>query len=168
MPHQHCADRRNFLQLSVRLATLGILGLGLSPARPARAAQASDYKALVCVYLAGGNDGNNLIVPLDAARYTAYQSLRGDLALSGTELLEPIADAAGNPYALHYGLSELNALYNAGRLAVVLNTGMLHRPLTRAEVLQGNSVRLNFCVAVELSASSGQYARPIPLLWPSH
>ncbi len=143
MPHQHCSDRRSFFKLSARLATLGLMGLGLSPTRPAHAAQASDYKALVCIYLAGGNDGNNLLVPVDTARYTAYQTLRGDLALTGTELLAPIADATGNPYALHYGLTELRPLYNAGRLAVVLNTGLLHRPLTRAEVLQGVGLPTN-------------------------
>ena len=54
----------------------------------------------------GGNDSNNMIVPVDTARYTAYQSLRGGLALTGTKLLAPIADGNGNPYALHYGLAE--------------------------------------------------------------
>jgi uncharacterized protein (DUF1501 family) len=143
MQHQHCCDRRNFLKLSTRLAALGLLGMGLGPARSARAASASDYKALVCIYLMGGNDGNNLIVPLDPARYTAYQSLRGDLALNSNELLEPIADAVGNPYALHYGLLELNPLYDAGHLAVVLNTGQLQRPLTRSEFLQGVGIPSN-------------------------
>jgi uncharacterized protein (DUF1501 family) len=141
MKHQHSPHRRGFLKLSAGLASLGLmsmgLGLSLGLPRTARAAQAADYKALVCVYLFGGNDGNNLIVPLDSARYSAYQSIRGNLALAGNELLPPIADAGGNPYALHYGLPELNALYGAGKLAVVLNTGMLERPLSRAQYLQG-------------------------------
>lgn len=137
MTTKHALYRRRFLKLSASLAALGLTGLGLgSAASSARAATAADYKALVCIYLFGGNDGNNLIVPLDAGRYTAYQNIRGSLALTGNELLSPIADANGNPYALHYGLAELNPLYEAGDLAVVLNTGMLHRPLTRAEYLQ--------------------------------
>jgi len=140
MNHQHLSSRRRFLQLGVGLA-LGFGGLGLH--RPARAAQLSDYKALVCVYLYGGNDGNNVIVPMDSARYSAYQSLRGGLALSGNKLLPPITDANGNLYALHYGLPELNSIYAEGALAWVLNTGMLQRPLTRAEVIQGQGLPTN-------------------------
>ncbi len=140
MNHQHLSSRRRFLQLGVGLA-LGLGGLGLH--RPARAAQLSDYKALVCVYLYGGNDGNNVIVPMDSARYSAYQSLRGGLALSGNKLLPPITDANGNLYALHYGLPELNSIYAEGALAWVLNTGMLQRPLTRAEVIQGQGLPTN-------------------------
>lgn len=140
MNHQHLSSRRRFLQLGVGLA-LGLGGLGLH--RPARAAQLSDYKALVCIYLYGGNDGNNVIVPMDSARYSAYQSLRGGLALSGNKLLPPITDANGNLYALHYGLPELNSIYAEGALAWVLNTGMLQRPLTRAEVIQGQGLPTN-------------------------
>ncbi len=140
MNHQHLTSRRRFLQLGAGLA-LGLSGLGLH--RPARAAQLNDYKALVCVYLYGGNDGNNVIVPMDSARYSAYQNLRGVLALSGSKLLPPITDANGNPYALHYGLTELNSIYAEGSLAFVLNTGMLQRPLTRAEVLQGQGLPTN-------------------------
>lgn len=138
MNKQHNPQRRNFLKMSASMACLGMsgLGLGLMP-RLARASAVNDYKALVCVYLAGGNDGNNMIVPLDATRYNAYQSIRGNLALTGNKLLTPISDGNGSPYALHYGLAELNPLYNSGQLAVVLNTGMLHQPLTRSQYLQG-------------------------------
>jgi uncharacterized protein (DUF1501 family) len=138
MQHQHSSSRRDFLKLSASLAALGLMGLGES--RPAGAATASDYKALICVYLAGGNDGNNLIVPLDSARYTAYQTLRGSLALGLNKLCPAIADASSNPYALHYGLPELNTWYGAGKLAVVLNLGLLDQPLTRAQYLQGLNV----------------------------
>ncbi|MDD3516961.1 MAG: DUF1501 domain-containing protein [Chromatiales bacterium] len=131
MKHMHMNSRRQFLKLGAGLAMLGLFG------NRVRAAQSNDYKALVCVYLAGGNDGNNMIVPLDGPRHASYQAIRGGLALSGVDLLTPIADANGNEYALHYGLGELNPLYDAGDLAVVLNSGMLHRPLTKAEYLQG-------------------------------
>jgi uncharacterized protein (DUF1501 family) len=150
MSHTHnVPSRRNFLTLSARLAALGLTGLGMSPLRSMFSTSVgattafSDYKALVCVYLFGGNDSNNLIVPVDNARYTAYQNLRGGLAMTGARLLEPIADSAGNPYALHYGLVELNPLYNSGRLAVVLNTGLLNRPLTRAQYQAGLSAPSN-------------------------
>jgi uncharacterized protein (DUF1501 family) len=148
MRHTH-PQRRNFLKLCAKLATLGLTGLGFGPSRRlftadvSAAAQVNDYKALVCIYLFGGNDGNNVIVPVDNARYTAYQTLRGGLALTGTELLSPIADQGGNPYALHYGLVELNQLYATGRLAFVLNVGQLNRPLTREQYQQGLSAPSN-------------------------
>jgi len=140
--HTHKPARRHFLKLSTRLATLGLTGMGFGPARSwfvadAAAAPVTDYKALVCVYLFGGNDGNNTIVPVDNARYTQYQTLRAGLQLSGTELLAPIADGSGNPYALHYGLTGINGLYGTGKVAFVLNTGQLERPLTRAQYQAG-------------------------------
>lgn len=143
MAHSHTPNRRNFLKLSAQLATLGITGLhigrskSLFAAEAASASELTDYKALVCIYLFGGNDGNNTIVPLDNTRYVAYKNLRGSLALSAANLLAPIADASGNPYALHYGLAELHPFYAAGDLAIVLNTGTLQKPLTRAQYLQG-------------------------------
>jgi uncharacterized protein (DUF1501 family) len=144
MNDHHNPQRRGFLKLSAGLASLGAMSLGLGfGTREAWASQVNDYKALVCVYLFGGNDGNNVIVPMDGTRYSQYQAIRGSLALTGNKLLPPIQDAYGNPYALHYGLPEMNALYGAGHLAVVLNTGMLERPLTRAEYLQGKNVPSN-------------------------
>src|SRR5688572_17777761 len=107
MSHTHEPARRDFLKLSARLAALGLTGLGLGPARSffvrdVRAAgQVSDYKALVCIYMFGGNDSNNMIVPVDTTRYTAYQTLRGGLTLPASRLLSPISDATGRPYALH-------------------------------------------------------------------
>ena len=102
MNNQHFTSRRDFLKLGTGLAALGMMGLGLGGTRRAEAAVVNDYKALVCVYLNGGNDGNNLIVPLDATRYAAYKSIRGNLALGANELLPtPVMDANNNPYALH-------------------------------------------------------------------
>lgn len=138
MTHPHNPQRRSFLKLSAGLACMNIGGfaLNLLPSL-AQASSVTDYKALVCINLNGGNDGNNMIVPLETNRYNAYKTIRGNLALTGSKLLPTIADAQGNFYALHYGLAEMNNLYSAGRLAVVLNTGSLERPLTRAEYLQG-------------------------------
>lgn len=153
MAHSHgtIPSRRSFLKLSAQLAALGLAGGGMGLGRPRSLFAAetrssedlTDYKALVCVYLFGGNDGNNVLVPVDPARYTAYQSIRGGLALSGAELLSPVADASGNPWAFHYGLAELNTLYQAGDLAVVLNMGQLAAPLTRAAYLAGQSAPTN-------------------------
>lgn len=151
MAHSHKKNRRHFLKLSARLAALGVtsLGAGIGGTRGLFAAEAptttdlTDYRALVCIYLFGGNDGNNVIVPVDNARYTSYKQLRGGLALTGNKLLPPIADGNGNPFALHYGLPEINTLYGTGQVAFVLNVGQLDQPLTRAQYLAGLNTPTN-------------------------
>jgi uncharacterized protein (DUF1501 family) len=140
--HTHTPARRNFLKLSARLATLGLTGMGFGPTRKlfvseAFAAPVTDYRALVCIYLFGGNDCNNTIVPVDAAKYTAYQTLRAGLALTPARLMPAIADASGNQYALFNAMPELHTAFTAGKLAIVLNTGALERPLTRAQYQAG-------------------------------
>ena len=143
MSHTHAPARRSFLRLSARLAALGLSGMGVAPARRffaadvEAAAAVADYKALVCIYQFGGNDGNNLVVPLDAARYTTYQSLRAGLALNSGKLTAAVSGAGGSPWAFHHGLAEMPGIFNSGKLAVVLNMGMLTRPLTRAQYQQG-------------------------------
>jgi uncharacterized protein (DUF1501 family) len=143
MPHSHSFERRDFLTLSARLVALGLTGLGLGANRTFFAREVSaagtvtDYRALVCIYLAGGNDSNNMVVPVDTTRYTQYQAVRGGLAMTGTELLSPISDGRGGAFALHYGLAEMNPLYQSGRLAIVLNVGQLQRPLTRDQYRAG-------------------------------
>jgi uncharacterized protein (DUF1501 family) len=143
MKQQYASSRREFLKLAAGFASLGLLGMGGASRNAKADMNVTDYKALVCVYLFGGHDGNNMIVPTDATRYAAYKNIRGNLALQGNELQSPILDGAGNPYALHYGMEGMNALYNTGHLAFVLNTGMLNKPLTRAEFLNGNGIPSN-------------------------
>ena len=141
--HTHAPARRHFLKLSSRLAALGLTGLGLGPSRSwfvsdASAAPVNDYKALVCVFLFGGNDGFNMVVPVDAANFAAYTSLRAGVALTPGRLLAPFGlDAAGNACAMNNNLAELNQGFGLGKLAVVMNTGSLERPLTRAQYQQG-------------------------------
>ena len=138
--HTHTPARRNFLKLSARLATLGLAGMGFEPTRrlfvsEAFAAPINDYKALVCIYLFGGNDCNNTVVSVD--NYAQYQGLRGSLALTPARLMPAIADSAGRQYALFNALTELHTAYSAGKLAIVLNTGALERPLTRQQYRDG-------------------------------
>jgi len=97
-------------------------------------AQGDDYRALVCVFLFGGNDSNNTIVPLEAAAFRGYQSGRGTLALTQQSLL-PI-EAQGTPYGLHPRLTEIQRLYKQRRAAVIANVGLLVRPTTRDEYRQ--------------------------------
>mgnify|MGYP003384684242 CR=1 FL=1 len=150
MNHSHFnPKRRNLLGLG---ALGAFTGLGLMP-NLANAAQApvSDFKALVCVYLFGGNDGNNMVVPLDAVHYQKYQQIRGSsgLALSQaaktllatrSSVLRAAPSVIKQDFAFHYGMPELDALYAAGKLAVVLNSGSLQKPTTKADVLAGRGL----------------------------
>ncbi len=95
-----------------------------------------DFKALVCLFLYGGNDSNNVLVPYDATNYAMYANARGGLALSQGSLL-PITPATsdGRNYALHPSLVELRNLFASGQAAVMANVGTLVAPVTRASYL---------------------------------
>src|SRR5213596_1127167 len=114
-------SRRKFMQLSATVGMLSKLG-GLRPAEAA-----SDYKALVCLFMFGGNDGHNMVVPLNNAQYNAYKLGRGGLMLGVNQLLS-INDASQGPFGFHYSMPEMQALYNQGRAAVLANVGMLVKP----------------------------------------
>ncbi|HEX7174516.1 MAG TPA: DUF1501 domain-containing protein [Pyrinomonadaceae bacterium] len=103
---------------------------------------ADDYRALVCVFLNGGNDGNNMVVPFDDARYNQYNAARGaaGLAIPKASLLA-VNPASGNQYGLHPNMPELQTLFGQGKLAVVCNTGPLVEPLTRATYQSGAGKR---------------------------
>ena len=105
------------------LSGLSMIGLsaGLLGGRRVARAAGDDYRALVCVFLFGGNDGNNMVVPVDA-RYADYASARrqptaGGLALSMDQLL-PLVPASGPAeYGLHPSMPELQQLWTQGALA---------------------------------------------------
>jgi uncharacterized protein (DUF1501 family) len=108
------------------------------------AGTATDYRALVCIFLFGGNDGNNLIVPNDNAGYQNYAKIRANLALPQTSLLpvtSKTTNASGqNSYGLHPNLTGLQGLFTSGQLAILANVGTLAQPLTRAQYLAGSTV----------------------------
>ncbi len=93
----------------------------------------SDYKALVCVFLSGGNDSYNLLVPSDTSRYATYAGARGAMAIARNQLLPiNVANAlAGQSYGLHPSCPELASVFDASHGAFVVNTGtVLQRPST--------------------------------------
>jgi uncharacterized protein (DUF1501 family) len=123
-------QRREFLR---RTATLGsALGLGAAGAlAPFNQARAADYRALVCVFLYGGNDGTNSIVPIDSTRYGQYSGVRQGLALPQGSLVR----LGTSDFALHPSLQALAPIFAEGKLAPVFNVGPLHAPMTKAEFL---------------------------------
>ena len=130
-------SRRSFLSRSSRLALAGATAPLWSNLTSLRAiAQAgSSYKAMIIVTLSGGNDANNMIVPIDRSGYANYAQLRGPLALPTASLL-PVTTSAGS-YGLHPSLANTAALFNAKRASIALNVGPLSQPVTK-QILQTN------------------------------
>ncbi|GAC1423268.1 MAG: DUF1501 domain-containing protein [Burkholderiaceae bacterium] len=122
-------NRRNFIRLGA-IAAVATTGL---PSLVARAGTV-DYKAAVCVFLSGGCDANNLLVPTDDQRYGAYSLARQGLAIPRGQLL-PIAPLSGGAYGLHPSMSGLQTLFQQKRLAVLTNVGTLIQPVTRDQVI---------------------------------
>lgn len=127
--------RRKFLRSCCSLAAAGAGAHMLRLGEISAMAQSSpNYKALVCVFLFGGNDANNMIIPLDAARYSAYQAMRPNIALASNVLL-PVAAGGGQvPYGLHPRLVNVQRLYNQQKAAMVFNVGTLVQPTTKANL----------------------------------
>ena len=129
-PHRPGMGRREWLKrsgasLASAFGATSLPGLMLAP----QVAHAADYKALVCVFLFGGNDGLNTITPMDAARYQQYAAVRGPLALPQGNLV-PLT---GSSYGLHPAMSPLASVWTDNALAPVFNVGPLLRPTSKAE-----------------------------------
>ena len=129
---QHHITRRQLLRGiggTALLARFGRLNALAQAAPP-------DYKALVCIFLTGGNDGHNTIVPLTQSQFNAYRAARGSIALPDNNgALLPVEHVDGTPYGLNPGLAAIHPLWAQGRLAVLANTGMLVQPVTRQQFL---------------------------------
>lgn len=105
----------------------------------------TDYKALVCIFLSGGNDSNNLIIPAIQSEYNNYAAIRSNvlaIPLSGgpaNQLAIPLSplNSDGHEYALHPACPELATLFGEGKLATLFNTGTLVFPMTRAQYQGG-------------------------------
>jgi uncharacterized protein (DUF1501 family) len=161
-PHQ--ASRREFLRkaavLSGSVGTAGLpLALNLSLMNNA-VAQATGYKAIVCLFLYGGNDSANMVLPTDATSWASYSSVRSTApdpiallpagaapdpaataaspaALGGALPIVPnftvYGENSARTFALHPSMSEAQALFTQGRLAILANAGTLIAPMTKVE-----------------------------------
>ena len=131
-------SRRRFISITCRSAvSIGAFGaFSRFGILNAFAQTTSNYRALVCVFLFGGNDGNNTVIPFDTAGYTNYANLRGGsngVALAQSSLLPIQPASSSTPYALHPRLTEIQALFNNGKAAIVANVGNLVFPITRSQ-----------------------------------
>ncbi|MGM9484251.1 DUF1501 domain-containing protein [Roseateles sp. NT4] len=144
-------SRRAFLAAAGGLAATGLgrfstplamnlAGLGALAAGQASAATTNDgYKALVCLFMQGGNDSHNWIVPTDSTNYAAYTAARRELAipLNKLQAMSTPGQAAGRTFGMPQELAPLLALYEAGKCAAVANVGTLIRPVTKSEAVAG-------------------------------
>ena len=144
-------SRRQFLR-TASLASMA--GLSVSPfllelnsvAAMAQDASPTDYRALVCIFLQGGNDGHGTVIATDPDSFSAFTSARSGapgLAYPLSELLpiSPKTPQTGRTFALNPYLTGVQNLFNAGRAALVVNTGTLVAPATKAQI-QASSVPL--------------------------
>jgi len=134
-------SRREFLARASALSVAGAAApwaLNLAALGEAAAATATDYKALVCVFLNGGNDYANTLPPYDTSNWNLYASLRPTLATARDELaatlLKPSSALPGGmQYALAPGLAPLLPVFDSSRLAVLLNVGPLIQPTSKTQ-----------------------------------
>lgn len=133
-------NRRSFLASSLAgssaILTAGSLASMSAQSVQAAALSGGDYRALVCVFLFGGNDANNMVVPMGAAGYAAYAKARGNSASGGLALQQSsLAALGGSSVGLHARLAPLADVWNQGHLAVQTNVGTLSVPLNKAQYL---------------------------------
>jgi uncharacterized protein (DUF1501 family) len=137
-------SRRTFIRQAA-CAALGTSGLvnsiwDLRKLSAATVSNVADYKALVCVFLYGGNDGNNMLVPYDAPNYASYAAARRNLAIPQSSLLPlTIQNGDGRSFGFHPSVPELQTLFNQGKLAIITNVGTLVAPVTKTEIQSGGA-----------------------------
>jgi uncharacterized protein (DUF1501 family) len=115
------------------LAHLGSVGSAAAQSLPPN----GDYRALVCILLAGGNDSFNMIVPHDVDEYADYLAARSDLAIPREDLLTISPPSVGRDFGFHPSMSEARSLFQAGRLAVIQNVGTLVEPVSLSNIDSG-------------------------------
>jgi uncharacterized protein (DUF1501 family) len=139
-------NRREFIQQGCTALGMAALGAGLGKFNliTASAQTSQDYKALVCIFLFGGNDGNNTVIPLDQEGYGQYAAVRttaSGINLAASSLHEIVPPSLNRPFGLHPSLGPLVPLWTNGHLAVVCNTGPLVAPMTRQDYLSNTVAR---------------------------
>jgi uncharacterized protein (DUF1501 family) len=130
--------RRTFLKQLSLTAGAGLVGSTGLYSFNSLSANLSGYKALVIVHLNGGNDGNDMLVPMDAA-YSDYERARSSIAVKKDALQALSGSYLGHTLGVNKAISPLVDIFNSGRLAFVVNAGALVKPTTVAEVISGKA-----------------------------
>jgi uncharacterized protein (DUF1501 family) len=133
-------NRRSFIKYASLAAAGNAAGLRPFGALNSLAQTTGDYKALVCVFLYGGNDANNTLIQFDTSGYANYATVRGPLALPQSSLLQ-LAQAPN--FALNPNLTEIRSLFDSKAAALVTNVGTLIAPTTKAQYQSGTTVPTN-------------------------
>lgn len=138
MSHDRSESRRRFLARSAQIAlgsaaawaTLGRLQMAHAASR-----DSDQYRALVCIYLFGGNDSFNMVVPRTAAAYANYQAARPNLSIAQASLLPitPQSGGAGTQWGLHPAMTGLQSLFESGQAALLANVGPLAAPTSKTD-----------------------------------
>jgi uncharacterized protein (DUF1501 family) len=159
--HTH-ASRRDFMRRSAQLAALSgspfglnLALMGAAAAQSSTSAQDAPFRALVCLYMGGGNDNSNTVVPRSGTAYSDYASGRGTaLALPAASLLPlSLSGWSGPELGLHPSLVKLQGLVNGGQAAVMANVGTLAQPLN---LKQWNNGKPSVAVPIQLFSHSDQ------------
>ena len=130
-------NRRSFIKYASLAAAGNAAALRPFGALNALAQGASSYKALVCVFLFGGNDANNTLIQFDTTGYASYSTIRGPLALPQNTLIQ-LAQAPN--FALNSNQPDIAKLFDSKNAALVTNVGTLVTPLTKAQYQATGSV----------------------------
>ena len=132
-------NRRDFLKASGAAAAFAQMPGAAFAQSVSMVAPFPDYKALVCVFMFGGNDSWNMIVPSSAAEYDVYAASRQNLAIAQQDLLpiNPIT-SDGATYGLHPSMAGIQSLFESGRAAFLSNVGPLVEPTTKTQYQQSS------------------------------
>ena len=130
----------------------------------------TDYRALVCVYLQGGNDGHGTLIATDPDSFAAFTQARSGaqgLAYPLNSLLPitPTTPQSGRTFALNPYLTGVQNLFNAGRCALVANTGTLIEPITKDQWNQGTAPLPRRCSHISIKATHGKQLPPMAPTW---
>ncbi|MEY8874880.1 MAG: DUF1501 domain-containing protein [Leptothrix sp. (in: b-proteobacteria)] len=149
-------SRRHFLRTAASLSAaatplvpgfntplaMSLAGLGALAAERAQAADTTGYRALVCLFMQGGSDMHNWVVPTDTTSgYADYAKVRAELTWPATKLqaLTSTTQASGRTFGMPTDLAPLRSWYELGRAAVLANVGTLVRPISKAEFQAGGA-----------------------------
>ncbi len=141
-------NRRNFIKsllgcsACISSANAALSNMSLMSSTLAQSSNRfDDYKALVCIFLHGGNDSFNMLIPSDDIDYLRYQDVRQNLAISQSDLVN-ISPNSATPYnlAMPNFMSPMQQLFNQGNLAFLANTGPLLQPVTKSQIQQNSKL----------------------------